>query len=182
MHLNRSPVIVPMGTLTDAARQRWAMDADAERRHREALVQAPGLTEKVAEVFGDGAAFPPQSDPDRDLYGGFLSDDDRRRCEQVRRTLPEQLGELQPGFDAAKLDELLFRYRARNWPHTLSHDERLRWEEFRRARLTEPGAGGSIVLDDYRHQLSRMAVDLSLTAEQRAVVDALIDWPAELGL
>ncbi len=182
VHLNRSPVIVPMGTLSEAARERWAMDADAERRHREALLQTPGLAEKVAEVFGEGAAFPPQSDPDRDLYGGFLSDDDRRRCEQVRRTPPEQLGELQPGFDASKLDELLFRYRARNWPHTLSHDERVRWEEFRWARLTEPGAGGSIVLDDYRHQLSRMAVDLSLTAEQRAVVDALIDWPTELGL
>ena len=117
-----------------------------------------------------------------DLYGGFLSDDDRRRCEQVRLTPPEQLAELRPAFDAAKLHELLFRYRARNWPHTLSHDERVRWEEFRRARLTEPGAGGSIVLDDYRHQLSRMAVDLSLTPQQRAVVDGLIDWPDELGL
>jgi hypothetical protein len=38
------------------------------------------------------------------------------------------------------------------------------------------------VLDDYRRQLSRMAVDLDLTPSQRAVVDALIDWPAELGL
>ena len=182
VHLNRSPVIVPMGTLTDAARECWSMDAAAEQRHLEVLLHADGLADKLAEVFGDGTAFPSQSDPDRDLYGGFLSDDDRRRCEQVRRTPPEQLGQLQPGFDALKLNELLFRYRARNWPETLTHDERLRWEEFRRARLTEPGAGGSIVLDDYRHQLSRMAVDLSLTPEQRAVVDALIDWPAELGL
>lgn len=80
------------------------------------------------------------------------------------------------------MHELLFRYRARNWPQTLNRDERARWEEFRRARLTEPDAGGSITLGDYRRQLSRLAVDLSLSEHQRAVVDALIDWPTELGL
>jgi exodeoxyribonuclease-1 len=133
-------------------------------------------------VFGEREPFPPQADPDRDLYGGFLSDDDRRRCALVRRTPPDELGALQPGFDAPKLDELLFRYRARNWPETLNRDERLRWEEFRRERLTDPGAGASIVLDEYRRRLSRLAVDLSLGPAQRAVVDALLDWPAEIGL
>jgi exodeoxyribonuclease-1 len=181
VHVNRSPVIVPMGTLTDAARELWDMDAAAERRHLEALRNAPQLAAKLAAVFDDPGAFPPQSDPDRDLYGGFLSDADRRRCELVRRTPPEELGALRPGFEAAKLNELLFRYRARNWPDTLDRDERLQWEAFRRERLTEPGAGGSIVLDDYRRQLSRLAVDLGLSPERRAVVDALIDWPAELG-
>lgn len=182
VHINRAPVIVPMGTLTDAAREQWQMDAAAEQRHLRALRAAPGLAAKLAEVFGAGESFPPHSDPDRDLYGGFLSDADRRRCEQVRHARPEELGALHLGFDAPKLEELLFRYRARNWPETLSRAERLRWEEFRRERLTQPGAGGSIVLDDYRRQLSRLVIDTSLTPVQRAVIDALLDWPAELGL
>jgi exodeoxyribonuclease-1 len=181
VHVNRSPVIVPMGTITDLAREQWGMNADAERRHLEALHAAPQLAEKLAAVFDDRDAFPPQSDPDRDLYGGFLSDDDRRRCEQVRQTPPGELAALNPAFDATKLHELLFRYRARNWPDTLNREERLRWEAYRRERLTEPGGGGSIVLDDYRRQLSRLAVDIDLSPRQRAVVDALIDWPAELG-
>jgi exodeoxyribonuclease-1 len=182
VHLNRAPVIVPMGTITDAARDQWQMDAQAEKRHLEALRSAPGLAGKLAEVFGAGEQFPPQSDPDRDLYGGFLSDDDRRRCEQVRRATADELAALHPGFDAPKLEELLFRYRARNWPETLKREERLRWEEFRRERMTEAGAGANIVLDDYRRQLSRLAADASLTPGQRAVVDALIEWPLELGL
>ncbi len=182
VHLNRAPVIVPLGTLTDAARERWNMDAAAEQRHLQALRTAHGLTEKIAAVFGDGEPFPEQADPDRDLYGSFLTDADRRRCEQIRRASPDQLGGLHPGFDAPKLEVLLFRYRARNWPETLDRQERLRWEAYRRERLTQPGAGASIVLDDYRRQLSRLAVDLSLTDAQRAVVDALLDWPAELGL
>ena len=182
VHINRAPVIVPMGTLTDAARERWQMDAQAEQRHLEALRSAPGLAARLAQVFDARDAFPPQTDPDRDLYGGFLSDDDRRRCEQVRRASPDQLASLHPAFDAPKLEELLFRYRARNWPETLNREERLRWEEFRHERLTRAGAGASIVLDDYRKLLSRLAVDVSLSAAQRTVVDALLDWPAELGL
>ncbi len=182
VHINRAPVIAPMGTLTEAARERWQMDAAAEARHMEALRQATGLDQKLAEVFDSRDRFPPQPDPDRDLYGSLLSDGDRRRCEQVRAARPEDLAVLQPAFEAPKLHELLFRYRARNWPETLSREERLRWEEFRRARLTEPGAGGTIVLDEYRRQLSRLAVDGDLTNAQRAVLSALLDWPAELGL
>ncbi|MCP5298738.1 MAG: exodeoxyribonuclease I [Chromatiaceae bacterium] len=183
VHVNRSPVVVPMGTLTDDARERWLMDADAERSHLDALrAAAPAVGQKLREIFAQIESFPPQPDPDRDLYGAFLSDADRRRCEQVRRTVPDALGTTSFGFDAPKLNELLFRYRARNWPETLDGTERRRWEAFRRARLTEPDAGGSIIIDDYRRRLSRMAVDLSLTPRQREVVDALIDWPQELGL
>lgn len=182
VHLNRSPVIVPMGTLTDAARERWQMPAAAEQRHLEMLREAVGLSDTLARVYADAERFPPQADPDRDLYGGFLSDADRRRCEQVRAASPEELAALDPGFDDGKLDELLFRYRARNWPETLAGDERRRWEAYRRVRLTEPGGGGSIVLDEYRRELSRLAVDPALTDLQRVVVSALIDWPAEIGL
>ena len=182
VHLNRAPVVVPMGTLTDEARERWQMDAALEQRHLEALRTAPQLATKLAEVFDDRDALAPQSDPDRDLYGGFLSDDDKRRCAQIRAANPEELAGLHPGFDAPKLAELLFRYRARNWPESLSGEERGRWEDYRRARLTEPGAGGSITLDEYRKALSRMAVDTSLSPGQCGVIDALLDWPQELGL
>ena len=36
----------------------------------------------------------------------------------LRTSDPEALAGLAPGFDAPKLNELLFRYRARNWPET----------------------------------------------------------------
>jgi exodeoxyribonuclease-1 len=182
VHINRAPVIVPMGTITAEAREQWRLDAQAEARHLEALRQAPDLAQKLALVFDNRDQFAPQRDPDRDLYGGFLSDDDRRRCEQIRHCAPAELAGRQFAFDAPKLHELLFRYRARNWPDNLSASERQRWEAFRRERLTTPGAGGSIVLDDYRRQLSRLAVDSRLTGAQRGVLDALLDWPAELGL
>lgn len=181
IRLNRAPVLVPMNTLTDEARQTWQMDVAQEAEHLAVLQHASGLEQKLAAVFRQ-EAFEPCNDPDQDLYGGFLSDADRRRCEEVRSADPETLKHLHPAFEAAKLHELLFRYRARNWPQTLDTAERARWESFRRERLTNPDAGASITLADYRKELSRLAIDTALPADRRAVVDALIDWPAQLGL
>jgi exodeoxyribonuclease-1 len=179
IRLNRAPIVVPMNTLTEAAREEWQLDAGAEGRHLEILQQAAGLEEKLAQVFGR-REFEPVTDPDQDLYGGFLSDADRRLCEQVHRTAPEELAQLHPAFEAAKLHELLFRYRARNWPQTLSAAESQRWEEYRRERVNDPALG--MDLADYRKKLSKLVIDTSLREDQRAIVDALIDWPAEIGL
>jgi len=182
VHINRAPVVVPMNTLTGQAREQWQMDEASERRHLEVLLaHREALQQKLAEVFSD-SPFPPQSDPDRDLYGSFLSDDDKRRCAKVRAASPEALAHLHLNFDAPKLEELMFRYRARNWPESLSKAEQGRWDEFRRQRLLDEAGGASIVLDQYRKELSRLAIDTSLDEHRRKVVDQLIDWPAKIGL
>ncbi len=182
VHINKAPVVVPMNTLTEEARERWQMDQVIEQRHLDALLGArAGLQQKLSEVFSD-SPFPPQNDPDRDLYGGFLSDTDKRLCEQVRRTEPEGLGDLHLNFEAPKLQELLFRYRARNWPETLSKVEQGRWDEFRLQRLQDEAEGASITLAQYRKELSKLAIDTSLPADRRQVVDELIDWPSRIGL
>ena len=182
VHINRAPVVVPMNTLTGQAREQWQMDAGSEQRHMEILLaERASLQQKLAEVFS-GSPFPPQGDPDRDLYGGFLSDGDRRLCEQVRATEPAALASMAFNFEAGKLQELLFRYRARNWPETLSRAEQARWDEFRLQRLQDEDAGASIVLAQYRKELSKLAIDTSLDEHRRQVVDELIDWPSRLGL
>ncbi|WP_456373720.1 exodeoxyribonuclease I [Thiolapillus sp.] len=175
--LNHAPVVVPLNTLNPQAREKWDLDQEREQRHREQLVGAPELEAKIRQVFSE-APFPPVSDPDQDLYGGFISNHDRRLCEQVLRQSPEQLRKFHPPFEDRKLTELLFRYRARNWPETLDQEERQRWEEYRRQRLTDPAGGGSITLDEYRKELSRMIVDPDLTSREREIVNALLDWPA----
>jgi exodeoxyribonuclease-1 len=66
----------------------------------------------------------------------------------VRATPPAQLGTRAFPFRDPRYPELLFRYRARNWPETLDADERLRWEEFRQARLTRHTPLTGLTLDD----------------------------------
>ena len=179
VHLNKCPVLAPLSTLTPEAAERWAIDLEQARRHRDALLAARDLSAKLAVVYGENP-FPPATDPDQALYGGFLSDADRIRCDRVRRTEPERLAPLARELEDTRLPELLFRYRARNWPQTLSAQERARWDAWRRARVQDPASG--LTLAEYRKQVARLAIDATLTAEQRAVVSALADWPGEIGL
>ena len=181
VHLNRAPVVVPANTLTDAARTDWQMPAAPAAEHAAALQAAqPALAAKLAEVFS--IPYPARdTDPDFALYGGgFLAPADRALCQDVRQATPEALASLQPDFIDPRLTTLLFRYRARNWPDTLNACEQAEWDTFRHQRLTDPAAGASITLADYQAELSQLIV--SATNQQRELLEALLSWPAELGL
>jgi exodeoxyribonuclease-1 len=77
---------------------------------------------------------------------------------------------------------MLFRYRARNWPDTLSREERQRWDTYRKQRLTGKDAGSSITLDDFGRQLAQIMVDPALGEREKAILSQLADWPAAIGL
>ena len=113
------------------------------------------------------------TDVDEDLYGGFVSSGDRRQLDSLRSRSPQQLAESSHNFDDARLGELLFRYRARNFPDSLAADEAQTWEEHRAARLFE-GAGGARTVD----QLFAEIDALSETADERAeaILGALYDY------
>jgi exodeoxyribonuclease-1 len=126
VHLNRSPALAPLPTLTPEAAARWGIDLDGSLQHLEYLRAAEPLHREIRIAHGMPA---PRSstDPDRALYDGFFADGDRARMARVRSTPPSRLGTTDFAFEDARLPELLFRYRARNFPDTLSDAERERW-------------------------------------------------------
>jgi exodeoxyribonuclease I len=176
VHTNKCPVVVPMNTLTDAAADEWGIDVAQAECHLDMLRRA-GLARKLRQVYTQ-RDFEPITDPDQALYsGGFFSDSDRRRMEHVRATPASGLASLEGGFQDDRLPEMLFRYRARNWPETLTVEERSRWDRFRRERLTNPQADAGITLDDYRSRLAQMMVDPGLGEPERGILSELADWP-----
>jgi exodeoxyribonuclease-1 len=105
-----------------------------------------------------------RTDPDHMLYsGGFFSREDSDRIQQVRRSSPEQLKNLRLSFSDARLDEMLFRYRARNWPETLTLNEQSEWQTFRRKRLLDPQGGGSLTLDQFFQKISALRNEVDET-------------------
>lgn len=176
LHLNKAPVVVPLGTLTEAAAQRWRIDPAQGERHRQKLLGEPGLEQKL-ELVHTMTRFEPVSDPDQALYsGGFFSRDDRRRMDRIIASAPSELGALPQHFDDPRLPEMLFRYRSRNWPELLNEEERERWEEYRHSRLVDRDGGSSIVLDDYLEALDRLEADSELPVEKRALIAPLLAW------
>ena len=139
IHLNRAPIVATPKLLDDASAQRLQIDLDQCRRHWSMLRKAEGLNETLASVYAQ-REFSENPDPDTQLYGGgFFSDGDRQQMERLRKMLPEDLAGQHFQFSDRRLPEMLWRYRARNFPETLSAAERQRWLEFCRQRLRQPG-------------------------------------------
>jgi exodeoxyribonuclease-1 len=130
-------------------------------------------------VFQRAAELPPAEDPELALYGGFLPDADKRLLAQVRATPPAELGRRGFPFRDQRYPELLFRYRARNWPETLNAAERERWEHFRRERLTRPTALTGLTLDDYFALLAQLRATPE-TQHQLPLLDQLQAWGEQL--
>ncbi len=175
VHLNKSPVVVPMSTLTPAAMERWQIDVEAGKAHAKKLRQAAAFEERVRQAH-TLQQFEPASDPDHDLYGGFFSAHDRKQIEIVRQAKPQELRDLQPCFEDRRLPEMFFRYRARNWPETLTPADQARWRRFCRKRICQPDGGGSITLAEYREQIAALKEDASVPAEKMPLLDELAEW------
>ncbi|MES2935093.1 MAG: exodeoxyribonuclease I, partial [Pseudomonadota bacterium] len=72
-----------------------------------------------------------------------------------------------------RLDELLFRYRARNFPATLSQEEQDAWEQHRAARLFD-GQAGARTLEALFEQCDQLSETVDEQGE--AVLGALYEY------
>lgn len=126
--INRVPMLAGLNVLTPETCQRWSLCPDTAQRHRDAWVKVRvNIAAKLQQVFS--VDYPAHADPEAALYAGFLSRKDERTRAEVLKTPPEALADLQ--FDDERYQALLFRYRARHFPHTLKADEQAQWRAWR---------------------------------------------------
>ncbi len=136
IHVNRCPAIAPMSTLS-GQEQRLGLDVAQCLLHMRQLQRASGIVEKISEAFARNE-FPIIDDPDLMLYqGGFFGAADKALMREVRLAAPEDLSRFSGKFQDVRLDEMLFRYRCRNFPEFLSPAERQRWDAWRWKRWGE---------------------------------------------
>ncbi len=172
IHLNKSPIVIGnLKTLSPEMCTKWNISIEKALQHAETAAGTPDMSAIWQDVFQRPQEETP--DVDEDLYGGFIGNGDRRLLQDLRALSPEKLADARPAFADTRLEELVWRYRARNFPHTLDEEEQARWEEHRAARLFE-GAGGARTLDDLFAQIDM----LSETADERAeaILGALYDY------
>lgn len=149
IHVNRCPVIAPMAVLREQDRERLGLDMAQLKERAQALANVacdwPSL---LAEVYRNNG-FPASEDPEQQLYDGFIGDRDRRLCEQIRSASASALVNSEWIFDDARLAELLWRYRARNFPDSLNEAEQQRWHAFCRSRLIDARQGAPHTLSQF---------------------------------
>lgn len=141
VHLNKSPVLAPANTLDEASVKRWQIDGSILRKHRALLQAGEDLTAKLHSVFHqpelDKERYEQTKDVDAGLYSGFFDNQDKLAMSAIRSMNGEQLAEQTFKFKDSRLAEMLFRYRARNYPDSLNEEEYARWQAHKISKLCE---------------------------------------------
>lgn len=178
VHLNKCPVLTTVKLLDDAAAERLNIDKVQCEKHWQLLSQVD-LKQKLQQVYLS-SNFKPSPDPEQQLYDGFLKDADKRTCELVRGADAELFRQQNFAFEDSRLTAMLFRYRARHFPQTLTETEQQEWQEWRRQWLTNPDAGAGTTLGELEQRLSAIREQQTLSESQQQVLVDLETYAAEL--
>ena len=174
VHINKCPALAPVNTLTPELAEKWLINWGEVEQNKQLLLTDVTLIDKLKALYS-GSRNPGAIDADSALYNGFINNEDRKLCNFVINQSAERLAHENIAFSDPRLQTLLFRYRARNWPETLNEQEQWKWQEFCRARLLEGEFGCDFTASDFQEVMQDIAQrDLSDT--QKLSLQSLLDW------
>jgi exodeoxyribonuclease-1 len=173
-------MLAPAGTLRGVDEARIGLDSDRCREHaRQIGAQIDTVRAKMRQVFTPPTATT-MTDVDGMLYSGdFFSARDRKSFQTIRTAPADRLADIEGPFDDPRIPEMLFRYRARNWPDSLAPAERVRWERERLARLNSSDTEGRLDAAGFWQELEEAR---AACQDDRDVtlLDAVEDWGRSL--
>ncbi len=176
IHLNKSPIVISnLKTLSAERAAHWGLDMQLVQNHVKLAEGAPDMSSIWQQIFSRNAEA--GVDVDEDLYGGFIGNNDRRTLTDLRAMTPEELASTHPQFQDGRLKELLFRYRARNFPSTLSSQEQQQWQRHIAARLLD-GAAKALTVEQFFDRID----SLQESADERdeEILGALYDYAEQI--
>ncbi len=181
VHINKCPVLAPMSVLRADDAKRLGIDVDVCLKNGELLAKnfSTIFTSKISAVFNspyENTQTP--VDVDLALYsGGFFSATDKKAMTQIRNTPPEKLATLSFHYDDLRLPEMLFRYRARNYPNTFTNSE---WEKWRKFCLEKLNDNSNISLNEYEQRVKTLQNQGADADMMKALCDYMTDKTQQL--
>ncbi|MCB4853661.1 exodeoxyribonuclease I [Providencia hangzhouensis] len=174
VHINKCPILAPEKTLRPEDAERTGVDRDLCMRNLETLRKNPEIRNKLIELFSEPQVFTESDDVYTQIYNGFFSPSDRSTMDIIRETSPQNLPALELSFEDKRMKELFFRYKARNYPATLSYDEQQRWLQHRRDYFSEER------LTEYMQQIQLLLVEHQHDEKRCQQLKALISYARDL--
>jgi exodeoxyribonuclease-1 len=173
VHINKCPILAPAGMLNTQEASRLKIDGPICRTHLSMLRGFTGLSDKLAAIFSNDD-FEVDGDPDHMLYsGGFFNDTDKQSMELIRNTAASELASLECAFQDPRLEEMFFRYRARNHPQYLDSEEMDRWEQYRAEKLLKEDNRKLLTMQPFYNILNDLYKDQSLDTQHREILEEL---------
>jgi exodeoxyribonuclease-1 len=178
LQFNRCPAVAPLGVLQEAdALRRLQIDLNQIEANRAVLSSASGFRDNVLKALAmmdsqqqtEWMAKPQAVDAQ--LYDGFFDNHDGQLMPVVRAAEPDELGQLVEDIHDARLQALLPLYKARNYPASLSGEEREAWESFCYEKLQ--GGGNDSRVAKFAKRLTELGQSTKLTSEQQYILQEL---------
>ncbi|MCL5042312.1 MAG: exodeoxyribonuclease I [Gammaproteobacteria bacterium] len=179
VHINKCPVLADTKVLRPQDCERLQLDLPFLLGQAELLAGwRTQLLGKLHQVYSDNRVEQGEEDAETLLYAGFISDQDRRLLPEIRQAVGETLSHTQWPLQDQRLQDLLFRYQARNFPDTLSAAQMNSWMQFCRQRLAGELPGAPRTLQVFRTELEQVMAQAS--EEQKVLLQAWKSYSAEL--
>lgn len=163
---NRCPAIAPLGVIKNATtQQRLGLTLKTATHNLEilksnhqafaqAVLRALALMDAKRERTQTSVA-PSDATVDGLLYDGFFGPNDKQTMSAVRAAEPDAINLLADRFTDARLKHLAPLYKARNYPGSLSAEERQAWEKHISSQLFDGGQNSR--LSQYFGRLQELA-------------------------
>jgi exodeoxyribonuclease-1 len=177
LQFNRCPAVAPINVLDKASQERIKIDLGVVQKNRKSLVKQKDLFDRLIEALKlldrqqQRGLIPSEQEVDNQLYDGFFDDSDRTAMSVVRAAEADEIGSLEMEFKDQRLSQLLPLYKARNFPSSLTSEERASWETYRFHKLMDDGEKSQANL--YFTRLGELANRTGLKSEEQFLLEEL---------
>ncbi|MDO6447215.1 exodeoxyribonuclease I [Colwellia sp. 1_MG-2023] len=176
IHINKCPIVAPAKTLLPENAERLAIPRERCLANLKLLKEHLEIREKLAEVFAADDFSDEDIDAEQALYGGnFFSHADKAQMEILHQLPPEQLSSHPFTFQDERLPTLLFRYRARNYPLTLTNEEQQKWQQYCQNKI-QFGGKGLLSADEFMIKIENLVHEHENNQSKMAVLKALYQY------
>ncbi len=179
VQFNKAPSLAPLEVIDSATAKRLNLNMKEVKDNLAKLKAGfSAFSQKVYEAYKpEENKWPAKTDPDMQLYDGFLQDVDRNISSTVRAAGPKDLAKTNFDFQDSRLPKLLTLYKARNYPESLNESEELEWAEYLNKKLSE-GSGDIPPLKTYLKELEEL--EPNLKPNQQKLIKSLKEWAKEV--
>ena len=174
LQFNKCPAVAPTTVLLPEDAKRLSIDYDQIGQNLKKLKRSSNdFYKKIIEASKiideervQTALIADDKNVDAELYNGFFHDDDKNYMQKFRVAEADSLSSFYDKFDDKRLRALVPLYKARNYPKSLTDEERADWENFRGSKLKK-------LFPKFANRLQALAVQPGVTNNQQYLLEEL---------
>ncbi len=185
LQTNKCPAIAPLGVLSVDDQKRLSIDMSSIKLNYDKLAKSTDIADKLAEIFNQDAKSKQskysseKTDVDSQLYEGFFDSSDKSKMQIVRGLSSEDLADLNFDFADSRLTKILLRYKARQYPTSLTEEEKIEWDKHVKTKLGQPGGELEVYFKQLNELLNKYSTDskkMYLLEELRLYGESLVPY------